>query len=194
MDHPLTSIVGIDEAGRGPLAGPVAVGAVRVPIQEDLSDRFSELTDSKELTEKQRDELYAALTTINIRTVSTLIPPMTIDRYGMTEALSRGVSACLAKINADPDTTLVRLDATLRAPHKYPHQESRVSGDLSESAIAAASVIAKVERDRRMIRYAERWPQYGFEKHKGYGTKEHREAIRRHGPCELHRARFIKNI
>jgi len=185
-------LVGIDEAGRGPLAGPVAVAAVVVPINANLPRDYPGITDSKQLSEERREELHELLHGGQTATC-TFIPPQTIDRHGMSEALRRGVGRSLKKLAVSPHNTLVKLDGTLYAPREFS-QETIVKGDVSEAVISSASIIAKVERDRRMKRYARRWPQYGFERHKGYGTQQHREAIRKYGVCPIHRERFLSRI
>lgn len=186
-------VVGIDEAGRGPLAGPLAIGAVLIPIERDLAAVYPTLTDSKKLSEAQREELYQQLGGQTSKCATTFIQPKIIDRDGMTACLSRGVARLVQKLGVSPADTFIKLDGTLAAPAAF-EQVTITKGDISEPAISAASIIAKVERDRRMKRYSRRWPVYGFERHKGYGTKEHREAIRKYGPCDLHRTRFLKNM
>lgn len=197
-------IVGIDEAGRGPLAGPLAIGVAMVPADCDLRAAFPTLTDSKKLSEAQREELYQQLrgptsqefAELRGRTsqfATTFMQPATIDRDGMTACLSRGVARLLAKLGVSPADTFIKLDGNLSAPREFG-QETITKGDVSEPAISAASIMAKVERDRRMVRYGARWPEYGFERHKGYGTQAHREAIRRYGACGIHRRRFLRRI
>ena len=193
-----TYIVGIDEAGRGPLAGPLAVAAYCVPSDLDLISAFPKLTDSKKLSEPVREELFKQLKDLRGRTPQagmavTLIRPETIDRDGVSAVLRTGVARLLKRLDIAPEACHVKLDGTLRAPAKYS-QETIVGGDLAEPSISAASIIAKVTRDRKMRRYDQLHPAYGFAGHKGYGTKTHRAAIQKHGPCEIHRKRFLTRI
>lgn len=187
-------ILGIDEAGRGPLAGPVAVGVVSVPEGFDVAIEFPGVADSKKLSEKNREKIFGMLETRvakgDARFVVELESAETIDKEGIVfavrKAISRGVNALA------PDASLVRiqLDGALRAPSEYS-QETIINGDELIPIISLASIAAKVTRDRLMHILAKEYPQYGFEKHKGYGTKMHYEMIQKYGPCVLHRKSFL---
>lgn len=185
-------IVGVDEAGRGPLAGPVAVGVVAVPRHLDIKKAFPGVNDSKKLSEAVREELYAeALARAKageIRLCARLAGALYIDAHGIARAVRRGVWSGVRHV-AEPETCFVKLDGLLKAPPEY-RQETIIKGDALEPVISLASVVAKVRRDRLMKRLAAEFPQYGFEVHKGYGTRKHREAIGEFGLCALHRRSF----
>lgn len=186
--------LGVDEAGRGPLAGPVSVGVVAVPEGFDVAQEFPGVADSKKLSEKKREKLFemlsarAALGDVRFRV--ELENAETIDREGIVpsvyRALSRGVNSLA------PDAALVRvqLDGALRAPPEYA-QETIINGDELIPLISLASIAAKVLRDRLMHTLAKQYPEYGFEKHKGYGTKAHYEQLLKYGPCAIHRRSFL---
>ena len=181
-------ICGIDEAGRGPLAGPVVVGAVIMP-----KDSFIEgINDSKKISENKREKLYDIITKEAISYSVGIISQNTIDEINILNATKLGVKKALEGLDVRPDTILI--DAlkgmdTLGIPYM-----SIIKGDAKCYSIAAASIIAKVTRDRLMRQWDEVYPDYGFSKHKGYGTKEHIEKIKKLGPCLLHRKSFIKNF
>lgn len=187
-------IVGIDEAGRGPLAGPVAVGVAMVAEGYDVFAAFPGLNDSKKLSEKKRDALYAILIQEakagNVRVKVCLSGERMIDEKGIAfavrDALARGVKSLMP----DPGSGKVYLDGSLSAPKEY-EQETIIGGDGKIPAIMLAALAAKVTRDRLMIKLALEHPDYGFEGHKGYGTKAHLEAIRAHGVSPVHRKTFI---
>lgn len=203
-------LVGIDEAGRGPLAGPLSVAAVCVPVGVDVADICAGVTDSKRLSPSRREEIYKNIETLSVQPSVRLsglhkggaiitfahahIMPATLDRWGMGKALRVAVARVLDKLELDPARVKVLLDGSLRAPAEYTDQQTIIKGDLTEPIIGAASIIAKVRRDRTMVRYAAQYPEYGFERHKGYGTVVHRRAIRRCGPCVIHRQRFLSRI
>lgn len=177
-------IAGIDEAGRGPLAGPVCVSAVILP------DGFEHgsLNDSKKLTEKQRNRIYEELTSGNDLVWSVVMADVTeIDAVNILQATYAAMRR--AALALDPQPHIVLIDG--RAVPNFPVTHvAIVKGDSISLSIAAASVIAKVTRDRFMQEAAQKYPQYDFEKHKGYGTAAHLAALRRHGPCPLHRRSF----
>lgn len=177
-------IAGIDEAGRGPLAGPVSVAAVVLPAGYS----HGVLTDSKLLTENAREKIYLELKSDEkIRIASVLIEPAEIDRINILQATWEGMRRAFLALAPLPDIALI--DGKPVRDFPAPHR-ALVKGDSLSLSIAAASVVAKVERDRLMIAYAEQYPEYGFERHKGYGTKAHKEALRKHGPCPIHRRSF----
>lgn len=182
------TICGIDEAGRGPLAGPVVVAAVIMP-----RDSFIEgVNDSKKVSEKKRELLYDLITKESIAWGVGIIDQKEIDRINILNATKEGLTTAIKNLEVKPDRIIV--DAlkgidTLGIPYT-----SIIKGDAKCYSIAAASIIAKVTRDRIMRQWDEIYPQYGFEKHKGYGTAMHMQAIREYGLCPLHRRSFTKNI
>ena len=182
------TISGIDEAGRGPLAGPVVVAAVIMP-----RDSFIEgVNDSKKVSEKKRELLYDLITKEAIAWGVGIIDQKEIDRINILNATKEGLTTAIKNLEVKPDRIIV--DAlkgidTLGIPYT-----SIIKGDAKCYSIAAASIIAKVTRDRIMRQWDEIYPQYGFEKHKGYGTAMHMQAIREYGLCPLHRRSFTKNI
>ncbi|MDD3531581.1 MAG: ribonuclease HII [Candidatus Pacebacteria bacterium] len=187
-------ILGVDEAGRGPLAGPVSVGVVAVPEGFSVEREFPGVRDSKKLSEKKREVLYemlaARVVTGDVRFTVEFESAEVIDREGIATAVRRAVSR---GVNAlAPDAALVRLqlDGALRAPPEYA-QETIIRGDELVPLISLASIAAKVERDRLMCALAKEHPQYGFEIHKGYGTKMHYEMLLEHGLSAIHRRSFI---
>lgn len=181
-------ICGIDEAGRGPLAGPVVVGAVILP-----EDSFIEgVNDSKKISEKKREKLYDIITQEAIAYSVGIVDQKTIDEINILNATKLGVKLALKGLKQKPE--LIMIDAlnnldTLEIPYI-----SVVKGDAKNYCIAAASIIAKVTRDRMMKEWDEVYPIYGFAKHKGYGTAEHIRMLKENGPCSLHRKSFIKNF
>ncbi|MDZ4288113.1 MAG: ribonuclease HII [Prosthecobacter sp.] len=177
-------IAGIDEAGRGPMAGPVCVAGVVLP--EKFRHRV--LTDSKLLVEKQRESIYAELTeNPRIRWHCEVIEVEVIDRINILQATWLGMRQCALALDPKPDAVLI--DGL--PVRDFPvHHVAIVQGDSISYSIAAASIIAKVTRDRLMRTLAQQFPQYGFENHKGYCTREHQATLRVHGPCPHHRRSF----
>ncbi|HEY0010743.1 MAG TPA: ribonuclease HII [Candidatus Paceibacterota bacterium] len=187
-------VLGVDEAGRGPLAGPVAVGCVRAPDDFDLIAAFPGLNDSKKLTEKARETLFGLLleraAAGDVAYHVELISHRIIDTKGITHAVRRGIGRGVKSLMPDPSLGKVWLDGLLKAPRPYA-QETVIHGDGLIPAIMLASVAAKVTRDRYMTRLAKRFPAYGFERHKGYGTDAHYRALRELGPCSYHRTSYV---
>ena len=182
--------IGVDEAGRGPLAGPVSVGVCAVPDGFDMS-LFTGIRDSKTLSEKKRDEWYTKITKETVlRWSVVLISAEYIDREGIVPAIRAGLTRALQKVTCAPEDSVVLLDGGLHAPEEYGNQKTIIRGDASEPLISAAAILAKVTRDHYMLEQAHKYPEYGFERHKGYGTKQHREAIVQHGMSKLHRKTF----
>lgn len=177
-------VAGIDEAGRGPLAGPVCVAAVVLP--EDFTHPV--LNDSKQLSEMKRERLYEEITAdARIRWHCVSVAPAEIDRINILQATWEGMRRAALALQPVPDAVLI--DG--KPVKKYPlHQVALVKGDSLSYSIAAASIIAKVTRDRLMVAMARRHPEYGFEIHKGYPTPAHLAALRLHGPCPEHRRSF----
>lgn len=186
-------IVGVDEAGRGPLAGPVSVG---VAIMEALkSKRFLRgIKDSKKLSPEERELWFELASEAEKRGelffAVSLVSERIIDKHGISYAIRLGVKRCLERLSVDADEQIF-LDGGLKAPDKYRHQTTVVRGDEKIPIISLASIMAKVVRDRRMKRLAKKYPKYGFEKHKGYGTKAHIKAIEKFGPVYPHRKTFL---
>lgn len=177
-------VAGIDEAGRGPMAGPVCVAAVVLPEKY----RHKVLTDSKKLTAKQRELLYEEITQHSeIRWHCEVIGVDVIDSINILQATWLGMRRCALAL--DPNPTAVLIDGT-RVRDFPVHQVALVEGDSISYSIAAASIIAKVTRDRLMLELAREYPQYGFDSHKGYCTRQHQESLRLHGPCPHHRRSF----
>lgn len=177
-------VAGIDEAGRGPLAGPVCVAAVILP--DDFTHPV--LNDSKQLTEAKRERLYEEITgDARIRWHCVSIEPDEIDRINILQATWEGMRRAALGLQLVPDAALI--DG--RPVKHYPlHQVALVKGDSLSYSIAAASIIAKVTRDRLMVAMAQQHPEYGFEIHKGYPTPAHLAALQQHGPCPHHRRSF----
>ena len=187
-------LIGIDEAGRGPLAGPVAVGAVRVPADFDWSLVVG-AKDSKQMTPKSRDELYKKMCALRkegkLDFAVAFSSASVIDKRGIVPAVQSALDRALAKASkVEPCHYEVLLDGGLHAPKEFSNQKTIIRGDQSEPAISLASIAAKVTRDRLMVRLARKYPLYGFEVHKGYGTVVHRRIIHQEGLCALHRATF----
>lgn len=187
-------LIGIDEAGRGPLAGPVSVGVVVVPLQFDHS-LFEGIRDSKKLSEKARDVWFEKLPAFEaehgLRYKVEFTSAHYIDAYGIVPAIKRAVAAALRSLRVVPEEAEVLLDGSLKAPAEFFMQKTIIRGDETEPVISLASVAAKVTRDRFMKQVAAKYPEYGFDVHKGYGTKAHREAIKKHGLSDIHRKSFI---
>jgi len=203
----LRYLIGIDEAGRGPLAGPLAVGVVCVPLSAGgrafhplLRERCvrGSVKDSKQLTMLAREACFRQIQEANkegtLSFSAALVGPAHIDRQGILSAIRLGVHRCLRKLGLNPLECLVLLDGSLKAPPRFRFQKTIIRGDATEPIIALASIVAKVTRDRVMRRMANRHPEYGFEKHKGYGTRAHYEAIQQNGACPLHRHSFLKKL
>lgn len=196
----IKQIIGIDEVGRGPLAGPVAVGAVCIKAEYARSVRklFPVVKDSKKLTPKQRDEWRARIREAEkmgyLSCAVSYVAPSVIDKSGLTAAIKTAIEGSLAEIEHDASETRVLLDGGLHAPKQYLLQKTIIKGDEKELSIALASIVAKVARDARMVLLAKKFPAYGFEKHKGYGTRAHFAALREYGPTVHHRKSFLKKI
>lgn len=177
-------VAGVDEAGRGPLAGPVVAAAVVL----DLSGDWRGLNDSKQLTAEQRDAVFARVLQGARAFAWAVTGPRTIDRVNIRRATHGAMARAVARLRLAPQLVLVDGHETVDAIPS--EQQAVIGGDAKCLSIAAASVLAKVVRDRIMERLDRVWPAYGFAKHKGYGTAEHLDAIREHGPCPLHRWSF----
>ncbi len=180
-------ICGIDEAGRGPLAGPVAAGAVILPADSDILY----LNDSKKLSAARRGELYDRIRQEALAYHVALVGPERIDEINILQATYEAMRQAVAGLSVKPD---VLVNDAVTIPGIGIPQVPVIKGDAKCISIAAASIMAKVERDRLMEEYDRQYPEYGFASHKGYGTAAHIEAIRKYGPCPIHRRSFIGNI
>ena len=181
-------VVGVDEAGRGPLAGPVVAAAV---IIEKYRDEFEGINDSKKLTEKKREELYPLIVE-NCKIGVGIVDCKRIDEINILNATFEAMKQAVDKIEEEYEVVLV--DGNKKIKGFEGNQECIVKGDGKSLSIAAASIVAKVTRGRIMAETAAQFPQYNFEKHKGYGTKLHVEKILEYGPCKEHRETFLKKI
>ena len=181
-------ICGVDEAGRGPLAGPVCAAAVILPEGAVIEG----LDDSKKLTEKKREKLYDIIKETAVAYSVAYGTLEEIESVNILEATYLAMNRAIEGLNVKPDFALIdgnRVPRGIKIPC-----ETIVKGDSKSMSVAAASVLAKVTRDRLMLEYDKKYPEYNFKKHKGYGTKEHTELIKQYGPCEIHRPSFLKNI
>jgi ribonuclease HII len=180
-------ICGIDEAGRGPLAGPVVAGAVILP--KDC--RILYINDSKKLSAKKRDELFDEIQERALAYGVGVIGYERIDEINILQATYEAMRAAVASLKFRPD---ILLNDAVRIPDIDIFQVPIIKGDAKSQSIAAASILAKVTRDRLMQEYAEAYPQYGFDRNKGYGSAEHIAAIKKYGPCPIHRKTFITSF
>ena len=176
-------IAGIDEAGRGPLAGPVVSAAVILPA----TFQDSEITDSKKLSPRKRDRLFDKIYDRAIAVGIGIVDPVEIDRINILQASLLAMAMAVENLKPQPDHLLI--DGTFTIPSGLP-QQPIPKGDALSISIAAASIVAKVSRDRMMQRYHHYYPQFEFPKHKGYPTKAHKKAIREFGYCPIHRRSF----
>jgi ribonuclease HII len=183
VGHGYQRVAGVDEAGRGPLAGPVVAAAVILPIDCD----YGQFKDSKKLTSKARDRLYTVLHEMEVPIGVGIVSPAEIDTMNILQASLYAMKKAVEELSSRPDYLLV--DGKFPVPITVP-QEPLIKGEQKSSSIAAASIIAKVTRDRLMLDLHEQFPQYNFIKHKGYPTKEHKQLLVTHGPCIFHRKSF----
>jgi len=200
-------IVGIDEAGRGPLAGPVAVGIVVVPknVKHSVFNIFGELfisagkiRDSKKLSQKKREEIFERIKgearlgklkyAVNFGSVKE------IEKEGISRAIKKAMVRALKTLKVNPKEVTVLLDGSLKAPIEFKNQKTIIKGDEKETIIALASIVAKVLRDRKMTVLSKKYPKYNFDIHKGYGTAKHILYIKKFGRSPIHRLTYLKNI
>jgi len=195
-------ITGIDEVGRGPLAGPVTVCAVRIEWEmykklQKNKDLPALGRDSKKLSKKEREKYSQVLCDLaqkgKLQFTIVMQSNVIIDTKGLSFAIKKALAECLKKVKVGEKDTVL-LDGGLKAPPQFIYQQTIIKGDEKHPVIAWASILAKVHRDNYMTKIANKYPEYGFEKHMGYGTKAHREAIRKHGSSHIHRFSFLKNI
>lgn len=220
MDKNGRYIVGIDEVGRGPLAGPVAVCAFLIKddsfLENQKERKFPKLKDSKKLSKKQREEWFEYLKdakTLGLCDYAvSFVSPENIDKFGIAKCIQKALNQSLEKVTSqdhanslrftlkgsdvtknlhNPAAFYVFLDGGLKAPAEYVNQETIIRGDELHPVISLASIVAKVSRDAIMTKYAKDYPEYGFEKHMGYGTRAHYAAIKTHGQTPIHRKSFI---
>ena len=188
--------IGIDEAGRGPIAGPVYLGAVLAKKRFFLKPFFLDAVyDSKKLTSQKRRRIYELLKEEsikgNIKFTYGYVGAQIIDKDGIQKSIQVAINRCLKRICKNPQNTMVLLDGGLRAPQKFINQETIIKGDEKETLIALASIVAKVLRDEMMENYSVKYPEFLFHEHKGYGTKLHYKKLKKHGPSILHRLSFL---
>ena len=178
-------VAGVDEAGRGPLAGPVVAAAVILP--EEFSS--NQLNDSKKLSSSKREKIYNELMNVDSKVISAfaVIDEVVIDKINILRATHMAMAQASSNLSIEP--SFVIIDGMPIKDFPF-NNESIIKGDSKSLSIAAASVIAKVERDRIMLNYSKEYPEYKFEKHKGYGTKLHLDALKKFGPCKIHRKSF----
>jgi ribonuclease HII len=187
-------LIGIDEVGRGPLAGPVTLCACMVPQDFDFS-HLEGIKDSKKLSEKKRDEWFKKIDGLRasdgLLFAISSVSANEIDTIGISPCIKKAIREILSELKVNPSDVEVRLDGSLSAPTEFTFQTTIIKGDEKEPVISAASIIAKVTRDKMMNEYAIKYPLYGFDGHKGYGTAKHMKAIREHGLSPIHRKTFI---
>ena len=180
-------ICGIDEVGRGPLAGPVVAGAVILPKDCDILY----INDSKKLSEKKREELYGVIMEKAVAVGLGYSTPERIDEINILQATYEAMREAIGKLSVTPD---ILLNDAVTIPEVKIRQVPIIKGDAKSISIGAASIVAKVTRDRLMVRYDEVYPEYGFASNKGYGAQAHIDALKKYGPCPIHRKTFIKNF
>lgn len=181
-------ICGVDEAGRGPLAGPVCAAAVILPRDAVIDG----LDDSKKLSEKKREALYEVIVNTAVSYAVAFGTVAEIEEFNILGATFLAMKRAIEGLSVKPDFALIDGNRTPK-DISIPCQ-TVIKGDSKSASIAAASILAKVTRDRLLLEYDKKYPQYNFKKHKGYGTKEHYEAIKKYGVCEVHRLSFLKNV
>ena len=180
-------LCGVDEAGRGPLAGPVCAAAVILPRGTAIEG----LNDSKKLSEKKREQLFDVICDTAVSYAIAFATVEEIEELNILHAAQLAMNRAIEELDPKPDLAII--DGNQAGDIRFPH-ETVVKGDAGCISIAAASILAKVTRDRFMLDMAQQYPMYHFEKHKGYGTKDHYSALREFGPCPIHRPSFLKNL
>ena len=187
--------IGIDEVGRGPIAGPVAVGAF-VFLKPEAKKLFRGVKESKQLSEQKREYWFGLIQEAKrsglVDFHVTFQSEKVIDTKGLSYAIKKALSTSLYALNIEPIQVTVLLDGSLKAPVEYVNQKTIIKGDEKEMVIALASICAKVLRDRKMNAIATKYPEYGFEMHKGYGTRRHYATIKKYGILSIHRKSFLK--
>ena len=188
QQHNLSHIAGIDEAGRGALAGPVVAAAVILPLDNKIEEKLHGVNDSKQLSAKIREALFLRITQYALAYAIAQQPATVIDEIGIMPANKLAMQTAVAQLSPTPEFLLI--DGRIRLPQLNIPQQAIMRGDGQSLSIAAASILAKVTRDRVMIDLERHFPQYGFAQHKGYGTQQHRDALAKYGPCPQHRHSF----
>ncbi|GHT50925.1 hypothetical protein AGMMS49990_04250 [Endomicrobiia bacterium] len=183
-DKWFTLVAGIDEAGRGSLAGPVTAAAVI--LAKDLI--IPDLNDSKQVSERKREQLFVIIKEKALAYAIEAVDNTIIDKINILQATFLAMSRAVLKLQIKPELCLI--DGNHKIPNLPFKQEAIISGDAKSACIAAASILAKVTRDKIMKEYAKQYPVYEFEKHKGYGTRQHIESLKQYGPCPIHRITF----
>lgn len=186
-DSGVNIICGVDESGRGPLAGPVCAAAVILPRNLEIVG----LNDSKKLTEKKREALFEVIIENAVSYGIAFSTVEEIEEMNILNASMLAMNRAISQLDPVPELSLI--DGNRNSAIEYPSR-CVIKGDAKCADIAAASILAKVTRDRYMLEMAEKYPQYHFEQHKGYGTKLHYEALREYGPCEIHRMSFLRKM
>lgn len=181
------TVCGIDEAGRGPLCGPVVAAAVILPDEYNILY----INDSKKLSETKREEVYKEIDKYAVAYGVGIVSPERIDEINILQATYEAMRTAIHKLSVKPD---ILLNDAVTIPMVDIKQVPIIKGDAKSQSIAAASIVAKVTRDHLMEEYDKLYPEYGFAKHKGYGTAAHIKAIKEYGPCPFHRRTFIKNF
>jgi ribonuclease HII len=182
-------IAGLDEAGRGALAGPVTAAAVILPLSDpQILDHLAQVNDSKQLTAKLRETLFSRITQYALAYGIASVPAAVIDQIGIIPATKQAMMLALQQLEPQADYLLI--DGRIRLQNTPTPQRAIIRGDSHSLSIAAASILAKVTRDRHMIALHETYANYGFVQHKGYGTEKHLAAIQKHGPSPIHRRTF----
>lgn len=181
------TVCGIDEAGRGPLCGPVVAAAVILPDEYNILY----INDSKKLSETKREEVYKEIDKYAIAYGVGIVSPERIDEINILQSTYEAMRTAIHKLSVTPD---ILLNDAVTIPMVDIKQVPIIKGDAKSQSIAAASIVAKVTRDHLMEEYDKLYPEYGFAKHKGYGTAAHIKAIKEYGPCPIHRRTFIKNF
>ena len=210
-------LIGVDEVGRGPVAGPVAVGVVAYEVSDEkfLRDKMTEARDSKKMTEKRREKVFAVLQELKgveggggeaatkkpkIFAKVSFVSAQEIDKFGIVPSIQKALNSSLEKILSEIEVEenfeniFLKLDGGLKFHEKIKNQETIIKGDDKEFVISLASIVAKVVRDSEMKKMAKKYPEYFLEKHKGYGTKAHMEAIKKNGLTKIHRKTFLKRF
>lgn len=182
-NHGYTRVAGVDEAGRGAIAGPVVASAVLI----DINDLLPDIDDSKKLNGNRREKLHDKITTNALDYMTVIIAPQEIDRLNILKSTMIAMEGTVLGLRKKPQIVLV--DGNKSPQIDYPYINI-INGDNKSNAIACASILAKVTRDRIMMEFEERFPDYGFAKHKGYATGEHKEALKKLGACLIHRRTF----
>jgi ribonuclease HII len=187
-------IIGIDEAGRGPLAGPVAVGAVL--FEKDEYEKFvaGKGRSSRSVAERGGYVQGKVLDNNDFRFSVAFSSNKVIDTKGIVRAIDMAIEKIFAGFKLNPEECLILLDGNLKAPKEFKNQKTIIKGDEKEPVISLASIVAKVSRDMYIVKLSEKYREFGFEQHKGYGTKLHYEMIEKHGLCNIHRRTFLKKL